>query len=234
MGEREQVLKKIRKLLELANPDKQSADTLGEVEAAMKAARRLMDKYDIEENDIRLDEPEAAAGSVVEQEAQQRKGRVEVFDRDLACAVAELCEIGVYVATSRHRQRLIFYGFPRDVEVAKALHKQLRMTARTMARLVLQRTSWSREHTDYCLGFANAVYLRAARAKADVREETNNEQTTALALLKASSIEQYAKENLSLEKIRSRRHLRDLNDEAYQAGQRDGNNVSLSTNGIAQ
>jgi len=232
------VLVKIRKLLRLAH-DKGAA--VGEVENAMRFARRMMDQCGITEDVVLLEESvEQTAGRIVEEVAARRKAGIETFDSVLANVPKYICDVGVYLdwgrdaKTGKYGQAVIFYGQPRDVAVAKAMYSELRLTMRTMARFVFG-PQWSRQHSDYTKGFVSRLCARAQELKRAAQSGqglagADGATCTAIVLRKDVALSTY-EAGLGLRYGQSR-GWRVGGAGAFNRGREDAENVDLNTNGI--
>jgi len=239
----DKVLEQIKKLMAFDTDENRSSEE--EINTAMKLARKLMAKYDLDEQDVigHQTEDEMLAG-IINQDAYSRKGKLEKEDIELASAVAEVFDVRCllhrrYVearlgSNMRHkrnrggfRQFVTFYGFQRDVAVAVEVYKQLVMTVRVMARMHYG-PKWSAQHYSYRSGFAARIDERGREMKKEVMEETN---TTAIVLRKTATIDAWIDQNLNLGTARnSKRRNRDWN--AYDRGSEDGGRVSLGGSGL--
>lgn len=246
-AERERMVERIRKLM----LHKDGA-TEAEINNYLRHARKLMDQFDITEHEVLVSEkPEAARNaayeSILEEEVYSRAGSIDHYDRDLARAVTRLCDCSYYttsrLAKDEHgnfkrgrtgnlqeRDVLIFFGLPRDVEVAKHMYKELLVTMRAMGRFRLG--GYTKEFPSYCMGFASMVAIRVGDLKHEKAKETSkaSNTSTAIVLVKTDLVKRYKTEKLQLVPRRSRNV--NVDGAIFATGQSDGAKVSLGTNGL--
>jgi hypothetical protein len=235
------IIERIRKILDRS---KDPGAPAGEVEAALSAAKRLMEKYSVAMDEVLLREQSArdsAYESMVDEEAYQRSGSIDQWDKQVARAVCMVCDIKFYDTwDNRNNKRgkvatvhiLKFYGLPRDVAVGKYLYMELLATMRAMYRLRYGRDK--SEERSYFIGFSERLMTRALeevqKAKAaPIASETGT--ANAIVLVKDGLLKRYA-EKLGLAPGRRSRGYSGKISGAFNQGKEDGGKVSLSTNGI--
>lgn len=221
--DRNKVLEQIKKCFALAG----GSTNEGEVEAALAAARRLMDKYDVSEAEVQLKATrEENATKVVETEGFKRAGSLEAMDMMLAQGVATLCHcVGMRLINKMlGEERMIFIGFQRDTAIAAALCEQLRIVMRSLARGKLGK-KWSSAHVQYCYGFATRIFYRAQDL---VRTSAPN--TGAIVLCKSDAIAAYRDQKYK--SVKPGKPVKINDSEAYLKGYSDGGNVALTTNSL--
>lgn len=228
------IIDRITKLMRLASDGRASE---GEIQNALSFARRLMDKHNIAEQSILLDESDDVVASHIEE--------VEVFSRTmpslgtfyhyLAFAVGTLCECRVYQRRAygdvkgyrKLQTKIIMYGQPHDVALAKALYAELVTTMHAMARLATGQ-SWShRSSRSYMVGFSSRLVQRAREAK---KVSVEDSSCTALVLKKDVALAKY-EEGLNLKQLKSQAR-NNVDPHYYNKGNRDGEHVSLDTRGL--
>lgn len=239
----EAIIERIRKLMKYAADGSASE---GEVENALDHARKLMDKYNIDEGSVLVDDESArktAYESVQTAEVDSRVGNVPPWFKTMARTVCNICDVKWYGNPEvykengrkggmegkwRKHRTLNFYGLPRDVAVAKELYAELRSTIHAMAWFRCGKDGWKPAHHGYASGFADRLYSRSVEMKAAGQQVSN---TTAIVLAKDVILNQFGKEKLGL--VVSRRSVSKISDSgAYADGYRDGANASLGTSGI--
>jgi disulfide oxidoreductase YuzD len=229
-------IERIRKLMAYASDGSASE---GEIENALGHARRLMDKFNLEEKDIESPARRQSFYDEIKQhEVYQRANQIDEFDRLLAVVPCIICDVKSYTKhdyrpnkrgkTSR-MQVMVFYGAPRDCAIAEALYHELLSTMRAMVRFRYP-DDWQRQFSSYCYGFVNRLTERAQELKQRIPQE---EGCTAIVVAKEKIIKNWASNNLQLTK---RKHIsragERVNGDAYDAGREDGSRVHLGTNGI--
>jgi hypothetical protein len=237
---RDKAVERIRKLMAVSSG---AGATEAEIETYLAAARKLMDKFAVEESELNRNEDtrQAAYESMVIFEAYARAGGISPWDNWLAYVPDAICDVGHYTSKKwRANKRgkfcehevLIFYGLPRDCEVAKAMYQELLATMRAMARFRLGK-DWMKLEQDYCTGFTTRLTTRARELKRSSSSPENAEGSgsTAIVLLKDQLLKR-KREELGLVARKGRSSSRSINEGAYSAGAEDGGNVSLGTNQI--
>ena len=232
--ERENIVNRIRKILAKVKHEGGATETPeAEIEASLKMARKLMDKFNIAEAEIDTsnDKRDAFYESIKSEEIYSRAGTIDVFDLRLAYVLDNLLDIGHYTSRAyregKQRQVLHFYGPPKPVAIGRALYMELLATMRAMVRLKYGK-GWSRDHDHYCAGFAERLVQRSMEFKKESQTEAG---TTAIVLCKERLLNQWAN-NFGLVPSRAR-GLRNVNGSVYADGYSDADSVSLDTRGIS-
>lgn len=225
---RERVMNQIRKLLAYKGQDHATGQE--EIENALNTARRLMDKWNIEEaealNTGSMDEPGNAMG---QHDAYFRK-KLNPWMCTLAWTPCHICDVRFYVDDQGPRgQFIMFYGLVRDVAVAVDLYKELLATTRLMCKIRYGEAR-PKEYQSYCKGFTDILFSRSLEMKKASVVESN---TTAIVLRKDSLIDDWKSKNLNSLSPIKRRSQKVLTD-AYSEGANDGANVVLNSDGIHQ
>lgn len=204
--DRDRVLDQIRKLINYA---KDGSASEGEVENALGHARRLMAKFNIDEQDILLQKSgrQSAYDSIVEISAFSRAGSLDVHDKDMAPVCDYLFETKHFwqrrhdPTSGKLREHMVFYGLPADVKVAVEFYQDLLTIKRAMAHASLGQ-GWSRRHTDYALGFSHRLVQRAREIR---EEEKQNQASTSvqnqIILAKDALLIQYTDTHLRLKVV---------------------------------
>jgi hypothetical protein len=238
------VVARIRKLMTYANDGSASE---AEFENAMGHARRLMEKFNLSESAVLLDDSkkEDLYNSVIQKEGYSRANGIDNFDKWLAQAACIICDVKCYSSKRTHdketgkpyvsdrtgrpqeREFLIFYGLPKDCQVAIAMYHELLATMRAMIRFRFP-NDWQNHFSSYCTGFTTRLIERANLEKQ--KGQTENATTTAIVVRKDLLLNRKAEE-LGLVTRKARRS-RISSSEGYSAGRDDGGRVSLGTNQI--
>lgn len=246
---RDAIINRIRKILSKVNHEGGATDTPeAEIEASLAMARKLMDKFNIEETEVLSSDSgkKTFADELTKKEIFSRAGKIDIHDVKLARVIVNLFDIRYYLSdkdvkteeprtgrplgTWQRRELLFFYGHPRDIDVGKALYLELLATMRAMARFRCGKGKWIRDHVSYCEGFVDNLISRSAELKRK-SQDAAAANTTAIVLAKEQIIKDYGKQTLGLVPGRSRSYKQDLTG-AYSDGYKDGNNVSLSSTGL--
>jgi hypothetical protein len=223
MSAPEKVVEKLRKLMALA---KGAGASEGEVDNALRFARKLMDDYGIAEDSILLTEDVNTASRRIIEDTALKLGHIHHHDINLAMATKYICDVDLYL---KGKREIVFFGMERDVAVAKALFSELRVIMRTMARFTVGESDGP-SHKSFLIGFSSRIHVRAKelKKKAAAPESTG----TAIILAKDAARERY-KEGLGL--VKSRKSNQSIRDwKAYTDGNAAAENVSLGTNGIGE
>jgi hypothetical protein len=240
----QQVLDRIRKLL--AMTDESAGTTEGEVENAMRFARKLMDEYNLSEDQVRPPADDGRPDTAgIDREEGMTLRQWPVWMQNFALAVCRLCDVDMYWATSTYwrpadtvrptgRQKTaVFVGYAVDIAIAREMLKYLLTVTRVMAR---QRygNRWLSPHKSYALGFSETVYHRVVTLKREAAASTGEaEACTAIVLRKADNIKAWIEQNLTLRSPRKGGGTSGPTDPmAYVRGREDGKNVDLSTTNI--
>lgn len=225
---REDAVARIRKLLAMA---RDGSATEGEVENAMRAARTLMDRYAIQDDELAGGDPSRMDG-IVDEPGDWHSHEPTDRDRLLAVACGHLCDVGVGMKSKYFGRTLLycttFWGLPRDVAVAHAVFPELRSTMHRMARFRYGQR-WSDQHTSYCCGFSLRLAVRAeelATASAQPAAAAG-----AIIVRKRALLDAWAQQQ-GVGKARPAKSRRDIDGCAFTLGMRDGDDVALDTRGI--
>lgn len=228
-----ELLERIKKMMRLAE-DKGASE--GEVDNALRFAKKIMAEYDLSEADIILDEARPdAINDVVEMDLVAQAGDIHEIEKVMARVIDVVCSTKHYF-TSKYvpgpkgrpsfKRVAVLYGMARDVAVGKYLFVELMVTLRAMARNHFGK-GWSDTHRSYGKGFAMRLHERALAMK----HEPVVGSSTAIVLAKDALLNRYANEKLNLVVGRAKK-FRMGDAAAYAKGGSDANNISLSTNGI--
>jgi hypothetical protein len=238
------VVARIRKLMTYANDGSASE---AEFENAMGHARKLMEKFNLSESAVLLDDTkkEDLFKSVTTQTGYTRANVFDNFDKWLAQAPCIICDVRCYTSkkwrdpvtgesyvsdrTGRPQERelLIFYGLPKDCQIAIAMYHELLATMRAMVRFRFP-NDWQQHFSSYCQGFVGRLIERAHAAKATGQQESS--MTTAIVVRKDILLDR-KREELGLVVGKGRR-AKISSGAGFAAGRQDGGNVSLGSNQI--
>lgn len=228
---------KVRKLLKLARDE---GAMEGEVENAMRFARQLMDKYNLTEACVAIDE---------DPEGEKTMENMTVGDAypthsymfGFAWAVCTVTDTAWYIMTSYSGKKSVrFYGLPHDVQVACELFDAVHTTAWAMSRahgrevkregLAVLPKEIERCRRSYLRGMSQRLQERAREMTQESKDDKDTgTQTTAIIVVKDAALSLYAEKKLNLRKGRSS-SPKYFEGSSYVAGVTDGDKVSLSVN----
>ena len=229
---REALINKIKRILELADEDKNGNEH--EAASAMRMAQRLMLQHQISMSEVEAFESDEVQeswefGSTVGH--QVNDGTCQ-WEKTLAHAIARITSTEMVInrgkainskGNVRMQTKFIFYGHVEDTEVAAVMYPMFRKMARRFARRKCGGSDWSIYHRSYCAGFADKCYARATQEFSQT--EAPEAQEFALVIQKKTDwLEQQIDEHLNLT-IENRPSM--VVSSAYHAGQRDAQNVDL-------
>lgn len=170
---KEAIISKIRKLFATS---RDQASSRAEVENALAATRRLMDKHAITENEI-----EECQESDVKEAWQTKSRRPEKWFRELGNAVAMITETQ-FMSKGGSNQRYRTFGFTGirgDPDIALELLQDLVAIAKNLAK------SKARCQRSYLLGFSNGISIAATKIR---HQALSDSACTALISRKAKLI----------------------------------------------
>lgn len=217
----QKVFDRIKKLLTLGVNE---GATDGEQHAALKQARLLMDKYNLDDQAFLGDDetPTHELRDKVEDKPVHSRTNFHPWTYWMAMAIAEFCDASCYVTEVDHvkgkngrwgkRLTIRFYGIGRDVAVAIALYRELYTTALAMTKL-----RFGKYDQNYLKGFARGLRWKLDQAKEEAVLEAG---TTAIVVRKDAVLAEYA-QGLGLGKGKaSKAQVTDY--DSYQVGNADG------------
>ena len=228
----EKIVERIKKLLRLAGDDGAAE---GEIENAMRFAKKLMAEHNLEEHAIVLEEDvDDVAARIVDQMIYSVANAVPRWKRDLAQIAAKVCGCRIYWntqfdigAASGGRKCIHLYGMEEDCAVATALFRELCVTLQTLARVRCGK-GWTASHGSYAIGVISKLQSRAWE---QIPAE-ENPTCTAIVLKKDAALDQF-RDNIGIKTVAARR--RTIADgDAYARGREDGSNINLGVNGIPE
>lgn len=219
----EAIVDRIKKLLKHAADERvgHTEHAEHEVNVALKLARRLMEKYNLEEADLKPDE---AARRVVSGTAHSGRS-MDAILKQMAAVPEVVCGVKALLFKGR-TEELKYFGQPRDVAVAVALYHELVATMRAMARFRVGR-GWNKRHQDYGAGFVARLLARAREAREESVVEAG---TTAIVVLKDQLVSSHVAALYAPKPGRTNFRVGD--GEAYRRGSADAETVSLGTGGL--
>lgn len=216
-AELEKAIDKIQKLLAMAN------DTSSPNEALLAAnrARKLMDKYQLSQEDI-----ESKIGSqFLETGISSNKTRIFLWEKYLASAAGSMNDCRSVIRRGRNQVSFLFQGFKPDAIVAKMTMDYLTKAAqRTKKELGVKGLS---ESNLFMQGFSGEVLNRANEIKREREKQFVSNTGTELVLLKMTEIQKHFGELNSCRNHKPRAPLSRSEREAYSQGLQAGESISL-------
>ena len=245
----DKIKKTIRDLFNLAEND---AAAEGEVENAIRFARRLLDKHHLSEEECRKDPTMNAARSEVMEEngCVVGNGKLAYWEKQLGGFVQQFVgSVGCYLDYPKEvkidgrlqfgddgkplvARRVVFFGVAEDAAMASNLYKTLQLTIATMARFRYGGAHRGDGRT-YCEGYVSGLYSKLREA---VRIDSIDSESRALvvqstALAKASKERAIAwRERVTGRKLRAgnARSVGASDPNAYNQGKADGAKTGVS------
>lgn len=245
MIDTDNAVSKIKKLMEHAGCE---GCTEAEVETYLRKARKMMEEYNLTENDI-LGQTEEKRENLYESidsiNVFNRVTNLHQFFKDLAGAAAAVCDCKHYTGwrnmpspdcrnkgKMEDRHCVFIYGLPKDRAVAAELFTILNATMHAMARRGYG-SKWGSSHNSYCLGFAGRIRQRAEEmASSSTLSGSEAEQSTAIVLVKGDMLKRYGRDILGLGRGKAGRGHQVKDMSAFARGVSEGNKVHLGRNGL--
>ena len=224
--ETENVIRKVQKLLNLGNTNKNSFEH--EADAALTMANKLMEENNLTMSDVKVKELEAEGAKDIK--AEMRRNCVP-WERMLGGAMGKLFQCKAY----RHQDPdkddcrkmwfcMAFIGVGTDPDVAQGAYETLHQQIIYMGKNSGYRGS---EQGTYMLGVANAIFDRCNKLHQEAKARQTLEGTCkALVLVKETLINDFVEKTYGrMSRIASRGHLSGSyhsRNAGYQAGQTVG------------
>lgn len=218
---KQEMIRRIMKLLELGNAEKNSNEH--EREAAMNKAAQLMAEEAISYGDLRSEKPDK--NSFIRFDVDGSTVAKQTWESYLAGGISSSfdCQIvNTYARQSDNHWIIAFMGDKGDVEIAVFFFKSLRRTITQMAKL----NANGNGRNNYCLGMVMTISERL-EALYKKREAFIPSDCTALIVVKKDAIKEFVKDQFP--HLVSGRRARLTGDIAsYHKGVRDGHKVNLN------
>lgn len=229
-ADREAIIERIKKIL--ARTAENSGATEAEIEQAMAFARKMMDKFNVSQEEIYKSSKgqQSIRDQIIEVEVYKRMGRLDRFDQVLGKAVSHILDLKSFsikdIEGCKVCQRLMFAGLPQDVEVGVLMYQQFLVMMRAAARLICGK-GWNNSHVSYCYGFSDRLCARA--------QELQNRSsvachTTAIVVLKNQIIDEVMASRYKFDKAKKSNAGSTINPLFWHLGQEDANKVDLGVN----
>jgi len=228
MMQHEEVVRKLQKIMAMA--DKSNGASEGEIENAMRIARKMMDKYGVSEAEIASYRNKESAPAFSAEDCHEFR-YVKSYEPNLSAflwAACTLCDCEFYLMKFSGKRTVRFYGVKSDAATAAALCEILWKSAKRIARKEYGYRG-GKDLDAFLVGFGERLYSRAKEIVNGVKKE-DPKGTGLIVLSKSSAISSYRETKLSLRKSKAR--SRNLDAGAYGDGNEAGASVSLKTNVI--
>lgn len=213
---REKVIDRIQKLLAIADPNRNCYE--GEMQTALRMAKNYMSTYGLSMSEVEIRDCE---DSEIDEVYSERCGVIRQWERILAMAVAEACDVKAILRKAGHAQLIRFVGFVDDIEMAKSIFDRLCVSIRSMA---------VREYNDvhrqcsYMLGVSERLYKRSKDESNAVKVETVS--YGALIVVKQARVDKWISEHVGKLHYGSR-PTSSYDNKAFMHGLVDGGNVAF-------
>ena len=220
---RDKLISRVVKLFRLGDVSRSNTSE-GELLSAVTKARELMALHNIEMVEVegRLDETKIKELHVIikEHSAYTRKGKFAKYDYSIMSAVSILTDTEVYMKNHGGYQSCMFVGEQTDAHIAGELYSVLLPSLRRFTRNACGK-GWSRDHTDYALGFGARV---VERAKTHIELSKQQEKSMDLVITKQKEAMTSYLETLHLMPTK---RTRIASNDQYASGYRDGSKMDL-------
>lgn len=224
---RESIIDKIRNLMKRTS---EKGCSEAEVEAAMKIARNMMDKHQVEMADLmEAQKREYTLDDIVEQVVRTHC-KIDKWERSMAQCVCMMTDTKCYTTEVpvlgkngkwTKQFRMTYYGERQDVDAAHALYVELLIVFKAMARHRLG-AKWTQAHYHYMEGFGRGM-LSIFMQQRQEAQANHSSTSTGMILHKSTLIKTYAETKLKLTtRIARPVSKKGDNSDAYQAGVNDG------------
>lgn len=205
--DRDKIISRVKKLLSFTAANATEA----EVENAMTLARRLIEEYDLEDEDLRPDAHHDP--TVYEYELKTPCHN----SRHLIDVLATMCDCQAFY--HRERRCMVLVGLDRDCTVVRELYHILLPAIRALASIRVG-PGWGVQHTSYFVG-VNA----RLRERVNELKQAAAGRTTAIVLRKDTLVKAYLDSKYVL--TSSSGPKRGLMDEYTRRGYADGGSLPL-------
>jgi hypothetical protein len=221
MGNKEDIIAKIMKLLELSNEEKN--DNPNERENASRMAAKMMADYAIDIADLRSSQPKEDTFVTIDVDGSSE---VKVdYEASLANAIANAFDCKVISSYRNGPWQILFCGTKHDLEISVFFFKHLRRTLSGMARLNFPKDT-HHARKNYAFGMVSIIRDRLNDLYKK-REEFIPSDCTALVVVKKQGLTKYFDQQFPDRKNSRRTSIRG-NTNAYYQGQADGKTINLS------
>jgi hypothetical protein len=239
---RDRILDKIRKLL-AKTTDRGASEA--EMETALRIAGELMEKYNVEEGDLFVEQGEDATKLNVTEITLQDKTKLDRDEEVIAQAAAELTDCRLYVRQHWVRSEktgkmskktaLVAYGLETDVMLCLLVYQQCIIACRILARAKFPNKGQgqNREQYRYTIGFGQGLWFQIREQKAKQEKERTDAAASAgvLIVAKSTALTTYEQTKLSLGKAKATSRPDYSNSAGFQTGWSDGKEFEIEKPG---
>jgi len=217
--DRDNVIRKIQALLKLAD----GTDVEGEMDTALRMAHKLLQKYDLDMNDVQI----KREVDDLTTENSEDFTRTYAWMWHVSKAIDILCNTKHFRSGRGWKFRMHFCGTKTDVITALSMFRFLHNTIQDMGKKA--RFPGIKERNSYCNGVGYRVWQRVTENNQQEKLEApyeEHERTTAIVLVKDHAVTHYLKEHHNIKNLKPTTVSKDHS--AFMRGMRDGNRVPLS------
>lgn len=237
---KDQIIETIRKLLALADPDRNTSEA--ECKAAMERVHTLLRKYNMEMAEIA--EVDSEGKPVIDYDIEEivgvefKKSSTPRWVWDLMGMVARHTETAVYrnkkvVPNQRAKKgwsqvtRFIFFGDKVDAVIAADLGQYL---YKAISKLANQNYPGQYpQQTAFIKGINMRLYERFEEIRRQVHEEVHNGKYEMVMVGKQDAIQEYGVNQLNLKTHTAKKSNNRIDTEAYFRGKAAGGGLDLTT-----
>lgn len=219
MEDRTKIVERVRNLMAKADPERNNSEH--EVLECLGAAKRLIEKYNVEEFEWNQAQEKAPEWEFTS--ARSTEGRyVQNWLKCLGVGVALVSQTECITTYDGDDRCLHFYGDKIDVRIALALFKSLSAHGRHLAE---QKYTGKTDRNSYLLGFADGVQKKAREDAKKTQEE--RDKYALVSLEKKGWLAKRQEEAYPNRRTETHRPDR-LNPWAMRDGEQDGRNASTT------
>lgn len=208
------ILNKVRKMMNLAHGEGASE---GEIENALRMARKLMTEYGITEEQLNVNVENTT--EITDEIGAQRCG-FQQWEQSLAGVIGNICDVGTYRKRRPSMMDICFYGFKHDVAVAREVYATMLVSVKLLARMRCGK-GWTSSHRSYADGFVAGLQAKAYDMKRQATQEN------AIILRKDIIVSKWAQEHLNLRVKKARAIKKAMDFTAYDKGRSDGYSANV-------
>lgn len=223
---KDKIIDKVKKLLAVADPKSNTFEA--EMENAMRLAKNLMAKYQIE-----MYEVEAAGGArevMYEFESKDAyAGSMAGWELYLAPTVDNLCCTKSFRRRQGSRSTIVFCGAKSDCAVAKEMYSILNNVIRERARNYSNPSVNHTAYRSYAEGVVHSLHERSLE-EIDLDNNEDHNKYALIVVNKKTKVEQWMEDTFHTKQSRAR--SRRVDHQAYFKGREEGNYISLKTRGL--
>lgn len=213
---KEEILKKIQKLLALSKSDNQH-----EAELALSKANQLMKEHQLSHQDL-IPQPD-----ITSEDTEEITGQHYNWARTLANASAKLFDCKII--TKNYKHSICFIGDKTNVACAQAMFWHLFKAWKTICNndyTRIQPPNRKQFRKSHGLGYASRIYERAVQLTASRHADINKATGKDLVVVADAKLEEFIKK--AFPKTKSNRSITVTSGNGYLLGQVAGDKVNLN------